>query len=151
MNISETDRFLSHVDKKGPKDCWLWTAVRLPYGYGQFRLPLGHELAHRTSFRLFVGPLENDKEVMHSCDNPPCVNPKHLSLGTRAENAQDAKRKGRTATGERHGRHRLTKGEIAFARSSTLFQREIAEILGTTQGHVSRIRLGKRWGQLIES
>jgi predicted XRE-type DNA-binding protein len=140
--VSEIDRFLSHVRKTS--GCWYWTACRLPRGYGQFRLPDGHELAHRASYRLFVGPFR-EKQVLHVCDVPACVNPAHLWLGSQTDNMRDAKRKGRTARGEAHGRHKLTNAEVAVIRASHLYQRELAAAFGVTQSHISEIRSGNRW------
>ena len=79
---------------------------------------------------------------MHSCDTPACVNPEHLSLGTRKENMQDAKRKLRMRVGELHGRAKLTNDQVEFAKTAQGLQREIAEMLGVTQGHISYIRSG---------
>lgn len=145
--MTETDRFLSHV-AKSESGCWLWTAYKLPSGYGNFRTPSRHELAHRASYRLFCGPLEADKDVMHSCDTPSCVNPAHLSLGTRRDNMRDAQAKGRTARGMSHGRRKIDENAVRLIRASPKIEREIAEQFGITQGHVNAIRSGKRWANL---
>lgn len=107
-------------------------------GYGFFRMPTKNELAHRVSYRLFVGMLD-ERDVMHACDTPSCVNPKHLSLGTRKENMQDAKKKARMRVGETHGRAKLTNEQMQFAKTAPGFQREIAAMLGVSQGHISYI------------
>lgn len=135
---------MSHVEKM-PGGCWHWMAFCMPSGYGNFRTPQRHELAHRSAYRLFVGPLDS-RDVMHACDNPRCVNPEHLSLGSRAENMQDAKRKGRNARRETHGRSKLTEQQVDYARSAKGRQREIAAQLGVTQSHISAIKTGKAWG-----
>ena len=144
--ISEVNRFMSKV-RKAESGCWLWTAYRMPSGYGNFRTPERHELAHRVAYRLFVGTLDT-RDVMHSCDNPSCVNPEHLSLGTRKENMQDAKSKLRVRSGEGHGRAKLTKAQMLFAKTTVGFQRDIAAMLGVSQGHVSAIRSGARCHQV---
>lgn len=145
MKKPEAERFMSHV-AKAESGCWLWTAYRMPNGYGLFRTPVRHELAHRAAHRLFIGSLD-ERDVMHACDNRACVNPGHLSLGTHTENMQDAKRKGRTARGESHGRAKLTAKQVEYALTAEKLQREIAEELGVSQGHISALRSGKRWGQ----
>ena len=142
---SEAERFLSHVDQRGADECWPWKAYTMPNGYGQFRYPGRHELAHRVAYRIFVGALDSALDVMHRCDNRSCVNPHHLSQGTRTENMRDAKRKGRHAFGERHGSARLSASDVAAIRASNELQRELAARFGITQGTVSSIRAGKRW------
>lgn len=77
--------------------CWEWNKSRNPKGYGYFQV-LSEGLAHRASYRLHNLNCPRGKVVMHSCDNPPCVNPDHLSLGTIKDNNQDRHFKGRTVT-----------------------------------------------------
>lgn len=143
---SEVERFMSKVHK-AENGCWLWTAYRMPSGYGNFRTPEKHELAHRVAYRLFVGALDT-RDVMHACDNPSCVNPEHLSLGTRKENMQDAKSKLRTCSGASHGRAKLTTAQMLFVKTAVGLQRDIAAMLGVSQGHVSAIRSGTRCHQV---
>lgn len=77
--------------------CWEWTGKRLPRGYGQIRInePRVMVLTHRVSYELAFGPIPEGMNVCHRCDNPPCVRPDHLFLGTTQENATDRKLKGR--------------------------------------------------------
>src|SRR5690554_3562090 len=83
-------RFWAKVKKGADSECWLWTAGVQGKGYGQFyiakRQPIG---AHRYSWSLVNGPIPPGKFVMHMCDNPPCVNPLHLRLGTARDNNLD--------------------------------------------------------------
>jgi hypothetical protein len=136
--MPEAERFMEKVNKM-ENGCWLWTAHCMKNGYGLFRTPARNELAHRVAHRLFNGALDQ-RDVMHACDTPACVNPEHLSLGTRKENMQDAKRKSRMRVGELHGRAKLTNAQIEFAKITSGLQREIAAVLGVSQGHISAIR-----------
>lgn len=88
------DRFMSKV-RKDPGGCWTWIAVRTRRGYGKFYMGGRMIAAHRVSYGLFNGQLSPRTVVMHSCDNPSCVNPDHLSVGSFAENATDMARKNR--------------------------------------------------------
>lgn len=91
------DRFWPKVDKSG--DCWNWTANRNVRGYGMFSIRSGYmRTAHRVSYELCNGPIAEGLFVCHSCDNPSCVNPAHLWLGTHMDNMMDREAKGRNAS-----------------------------------------------------
>lgn len=81
------DRFWSRVDKDGA--CWEWAGARHPQGYGVFSAGGRSLRAHRFAFQLANGPIPEGMFVLHSCDNPPCVNPAHLRLGSHADNMRD--------------------------------------------------------------
>lgn len=96
MRMSEADiaRFWSKVRKSD--ECWIWIAGRyFPAGYGQFFLDGRDMRAHRTSWTIVHGPIPDGLWVLHKCDNPPCVRPDHLFLGTRSDNMRDCVSKGR--------------------------------------------------------
>lgn len=103
------ERFWSKVDKNGPPvtnrpelgNCWVWTRGTTEFGYGQFTVTKGHpSTAHMVSYALEIGPVPPGMHTCHHCDNPPCVRPTHLFLGTAADNALDMVSKGRQ--GDRH-------------------------------------------------
>lgn len=97
-----TDSMLARLPMGDPDECWEWPGQRTIKGYGTVRRVRkdgsGKSLnfyVHRLSYEHFHGPIPEGLEVMHSCDNPPCANPNHLSVGTHAENLADMRRKGR--------------------------------------------------------
>ena len=97
------DRFWSKVNTEAPGGCWEWTAAKLKTGYGRFKFSGKPALAHRVSYELVYGEFDKTKQVIHSCDNPSCVKPDHLRLGTIQENMQDRGDRGR------HGRYNSKK------------------------------------------
>jgi hypothetical protein len=86
-----------------PRGCWEWTGRRNLQGYGNFSINSRKVAAHRVAWTLANGPIPAGMHVCHHCDNPPCVRPDHLFLGTAADNIRDRNVKGHTARGERHG------------------------------------------------
>ena len=93
------ERFWAKVDKSG--DCWLWTASKTKEGYGYFRFDGAMRKAHRMSWLLTNGEIPEGMLVCHTCDNPSCVNPKHLWLGTNRDNMDDMNAKGRHGFAQR--------------------------------------------------
>jgi len=110
------ERFRSKVRVGGPDDCWEWTGTRHRYGYGEYRSHGGKFRASRYLFERVIGPIPPTLCVLHRCDNPPCVNPKHLFLGTHGTNMRDSARKGRKAKGEKHSRAKLRQVQVEMIR-----------------------------------
>lgn len=153
--------FWSKVDKGSEADCcWLWTSEVNNKGYGVHRIWRGtggrrckKVLAHRHAYAETTGEEISGRVLLHSCDNPPCVNPAHLRPGTQAENIEDARSKGRMVApphlpGSRHPGSRLTEPdviEILGRLRAGESQVSIAGRFGVSHGAVSQIKCGKSW------
>lgn len=96
-------RFWDKVDIRDEKDCWEWKALTNLSGYGRFRYQGKMELSHRVSWEITNGSIPDNLCVLHKCDNPRCVNPNHLFLGTRQDNSLDMVVKNRDRNGDQKG------------------------------------------------
>ena len=107
------DRFNEKWRLNEDTGCHEWTACRLPKGYGKFGVsPRNIQTAHRVAYTLFIGPIPDGMYVCHRCDNPPCVNPDHLFLGTCQDNSDDKFAKGRELRGTKIKVSRLTEADV---------------------------------------
>ena len=143
-----TKRFWAKVEKRGPNDCWLWTASKDRHGYGTFQLNGKPRKAHRLSWVLSNGPVPDGFCVCHSCDVRLCVNPSHLWAGSNKANTVDMVAKGRNVTlrGEEASWSKLTNEEVVAIKSTVgVSQRKMARQYGVCQTMISKIRLGDRW------
>ena len=153
------ERFFDKVDKDSMKisyvntKCWTWNAPLDKDGYGRIR-PGGIRKfwrAHRASWFLHNGPIPEGLHVLHKCDNPPCVNPNHLFLGTISDNAIDMIKKGRANhhKGESHYKSKITIEQANQIREmykkGNIFQKDIAKIFNITQTRISEIIRNKAY------
>lgn len=138
-------RFAAMVNKDG--DCWVWSGSRNQCGYGRFGLNRGHVLAHRFAYQIENGYIPEGMEVCHTCDNPACVRPSHLFLGTHAENMADSRIKGRSAkqAGTANPRAKLTENDVLRIRASCETATELSRQYAVTPQMIARIRLRKAW------
>ena len=114
----DTGRFWDKVNAQGTEQCWVWGASVGKTGYGQFKLGRKVHRAHRVAWMLEYGTIPEGMYVLHRCDNPSCVNPRHLFLGNQQDNMDDMCSKGRQSicTGEQHPRARLTQLAVRIIR-----------------------------------
>lgn len=148
-----TAKFWSKAEKSG--DCWIWQDSLTEKGYGQFRIGNKKIRAHRMAYLLSGGTIPNGMMVCHKCDNPSCINPNHLFIGTAKDNVRDCIQKGRHCLtnfkkqyGERNGRSKLTRNDIEqiilLRRKGTLY-RVIADKFNISITHASQICRGLFW------
>jgi len=158
MAKTAEERFWTKVDQRGEDECWLWTASRIPDGYGCFWDGTYRSLnprrprivrAHRWLYEFLHGRI-GALEVCHTCDEPACVNPAHLYAGTHAQNMRDMISRGRADNrGDKNGRSKLSSEQIAEIRSrSTGRYGEISELAreyGVASGTMSKILKHQTW------
>ncbi len=138
------DRFWSKVHDRDGEGCWEWTASKRK-GYGFFQINHKVVTAHRYSWELHNGPIPNGLHVCHHCDNPACVRPDHLFVGTDKDNAIDKTAKGRNGLiGSR-----LTAGKAQLMRamwdSGEYIHRELCEIFDVTESTTNHVVHRKTW------
>lgn len=149
---SEKCRLESKIEKD-KNDCWNWTGEITKDGYGRSSIKGKSMHAHRYSFIIFNGEIPNGKFVCHHCDNPLCVNPAHLFIGTQADNMLDKKRKGRCADrkGEKHPLSKFKTEDIQNIRKfykQGITQRVLAFLFDCHQSQISHVVRRKRWSHV---
>ena len=154
ITAEQEARFWAKVEKAGPDECWMWLRYTNTAGYGKVRInKIGH-YAHRLAWSISSGrEVPCGLCVCHRCDNPACVNPGHLFLGTQAENLADMVKKGRQgrhgrAKGEANGSSKLTDGAVrgileSVSKGETLLS--IGERYGVTKATVWKIKERRAW------
>ena len=151
----DVTRFALAVDRRGPEECWPWTRYACSRGYGQFGMTRDGKTrnyyAHRVAYAIAYGAPVAGAIVMHRCDNPSCVNPAHLSVGTSADNTADMIAKGRCRSprGSDHPSAKLAEDDVRrIIRAVECGARShgwLAEFYGVSQPLITNIANGKAW------
>ncbi|WP_405470627.1 HNH endonuclease signature motif containing protein [Morganella morganii] len=129
--------FLNRYKKVG--ECWEWTGTIGSYGYGMVGVNGKRIPAHRYMYEIAKGEIPKGAVIMHSCDNPACINPDHLSVGTHTDNMRDMVNKGR------HN-HKVPRSEYSKIATSCKSNKELAEKYNVSERNVRRIKLLMRTG-----
>jgi len=152
LNKKQLKNFWKKVDKSG--NCWEWIAGFGHCGYGQFRVGDKPQLSHRVSWKLENGPIPEGLFVLHKCDNPPCVNPKHLFLGTQKDNLADMTSKGRrgSSPGEKSWNSKLTADQVyqilKLHKTNHTSYKITADIYGVAYTTITNIVHRRAWKHL---
>ena len=127
--------------------CWEWQNSLNDDGYGKFHLHGRKQLAHRVSYKIYKGEIPEELCVLHSCDNPKCVNPSHLFTGSHQDNMKDMRGKGRGNIGERHGLSVFNEKQIIEIRNlyPSLSYQKIADIYEVNKTTIEDIVKRNTW------
>jgi len=130
--------------------CIEWVGYRNEHGYGRISIGERMVLAHRVAWETTNGPIPEELRVLHKCDNPQCVNPEHLFLGTQADNIADMNIKGRQVSpkGEKSGVAKLTEENIRKIRADDRILAKVAKDYGVTLSAISKIKNRISWSHV---
>lgn len=142
------ERFWNRVAIGKPDECWNWQAGTNTFGYGVIRLNGRHIKTHRAAWFFTYGVMPT-LYILHSCDNPTCVNPNHLREGTYQDNSDDKRLRGRSALGEQVRRGHLVTDDIRSIRNEyqprTVTQASLAQKYGVCRRTIADILHRKTW------
>lgn len=151
ITLKHVERFIQKVTKTD--GCWLWNANKDEHGYGLVWIQNRRYFAHRVSYQIHTAVEPGDLHVLHRCDNPSCVNPDHLFLGTQRDNVLDCAAKGRTSRGEKRYSAKLTdetaRRVIELRKSGVLIE-AVAKMFGVSPATVSKVANRKIWKHVTQ-
>lgn len=152
QKVDYESRFWSKVDIRGRDECWPYKAGTHEFGYGVFWMDGKQQNAHVIAFEFENGsiPVEDGRRVhlvRHSCDNPPCCNPRHLIAGTTLDNVRD--KISRKRCSPLSGARKLNDAAVRAIRESDLSNRELGRAYGVNEGTIRHIRIGNTWKHLL--
>lgn len=147
---SRHERLLSNSAPADERGCWNWQGYRDKKGYGRCEDRCGEALAHRLSFIEFVGPIPEGLHILHSCDNPACINPEHLRAGTNDDNMADRIERDRChkPKGSLNVKAKLTEADIHAIRASKLSRQELADLYQVAPTSISNVILRRTWAHV---
>lgn len=140
------ERFWTYI-KKTPS-CWIWSSISQGHRYGVISIEKKRWRAHRASYLLHYGSFDENLHVLHKCDDPRCVNPEHLFLGSHQENMKDRNFKKRYAclVGEKNGQAKLTAADVIYIRSKPGIPiKKLAQTLNVSIGCIEDIIYNRSW------
>lgn len=145
------ERLLSNSTPADERGCWNWTGYRDAKGYGRASSDHSKEvLAHRISYIEFVGPIPEGLHILHSCDNPACINPAHLRPGTNDDNMLDRLERDRCfkPKGEINPKAKLTEADVLAIRSSSESRKVLASRFGVATSSIGNILRRRTWAHV---
>lgn len=148
--------FETYTSVNSATGCIEWTGDKYPAGYGRARLRIGEPReirAHRRGWEIAYGPIPDGMDVLHRCDNPKCVNPKHLFLGNDKDNCKDklTKKRNINLAGAEHGRSKLTPEDVMRIREASLFgasRASLSRSYGVSDVAIQKIVIRENWAHL---
>lgn len=146
LTLTDTERFWNYVKKTD--SCWIWGGLKNENNYGMGNLNRKQQRAHRISWELHNGAIPSGLFVCHKCDNPPCVNPEHLFLGTNLDNIKDRVAKGRS----HRANAKLTPFDVFIIKDLIAINipiKEIKSLFQVSRQAINDIKFNRRWASII--